>query len=79
MTLDNGIPAHELAAEANGAVQEPPPKKGVKRKKAKQPNGVEPRPEPETNGDAMEIEHNGVTHVTNSVTAESEAPGSEAE
>jgi transducin (beta)-like 1 len=60
-------------------VQEPPPKKGVKRKKAKQPNGVEPRPEPETNGDAMEIEQNGVNHAPNSVRAESEAPASEAE
>lgn len=79
LTLDKGIPAHELAAEANGAVQEPPPKKGVKRKKAKQPNGVEPRPEPETNGDAMEVEQNGVHHVTNSVRAESEPPVSEAE
>lgn len=81
LTLDKGIPAHELAAEANGAVQEPPPKKGVKRKKTKQPNGIEPRPgpEPETNGDAMEIEQNGVPHVTNSVRAESEAVPSEAE
>ncbi|KAH7392709.1 WD40-repeat-containing domain protein [Pyrenochaeta sp. MPI-SDFR-AT-0127] len=79
LTLDKGIPAHELAAEANGAVQEPPPKKGVKRKKAKPTNGVEPRPEPEVNGDAMDIEHNGATHVTNSVRAESEVLGSEAE
>jgi transducin (beta)-like 1 len=81
LTLDKGIPAHELAAEANGAVQEPPPKKGVKRKKAKQTNGVEPRPEPETNGDAMEIEQNGITRTSNSVRAESEveAPPSEAE
>jgi transducin (beta)-like 1 len=51
----------------------------VKRKKAKQPNGVEPRPEPETNGDAMELEPNGVNHVTNSVRAESEAAVSEAD
>ncbi|KAF1851909.1 WD40 repeat-like protein [Cucurbitaria berberidis CBS 394.84] len=79
LTLDKGIPAHELATEAGGAVQEPPPKKGVKRKKAKPTNGVEPRPEPEVNGDAMEIEQNGATHVTNSVRAESEAMGSEAE
>lgn len=82
LTLDKGIPAHELAAEANGAVQEPPPKKGVKRKKAKQTNGVEPRPEPETNGDAMEIEQNGLSHAnhaTNSVRAESEPVVSEAE
>jgi transducin (beta)-like 1 len=79
LTLDTGIPAHELAAEANGAVQEPPPKKGLKRKKTKQPNGVEPRPEPETNGDAMEIEQNGVAHMTHSVRAESEPVASEAE
>ena len=79
MTLDKGIPAHELAAEANGAVQEPPPKKTLKRKKTKTTNGVEPRPEPQVNGDAMEIEHNGTTHVTNSVRAESEPMVSEAE
>jgi transducin (beta)-like 1 len=79
LTLDKGIPAHELATEANGAVQEPPPKKGVKRKKAKPTNGVEPRPEVEVNGDAMEVEQNGATHVSNSVRAESEAMASEAE
>lgn len=80
LTLDKGIPAHELAAQGGGAVQEPPPKKGVKRKKAKPTNGVEPRPEqPEVNGDAMDIEPNGATHVTNSVRAESEPMGSEAE
>lgn len=79
LTLDKGIPAHELAAEANGAIQEPPPKKGVKRKKAKPTNGVESRPEPEVNGDAMDIEQNGATNVTNSVRAESEAMGSDAE
>lgn len=60
-------------------MQEPPPKKGVKRKKAKQPNGIEQRPEPETNGEAMEVEQNGVNHATNSVRAESEPPISEAE
>ncbi|KAF1917030.1 WD40-repeat-containing domain protein [Ampelomyces quisqualis] len=80
LTLDKGIPAHELAAEANGAVQEPPPKKTLKRKKAKQPNGVEPRPEPpETNGDAMDVEQNGLAHAANSVRAESDAAGSDAE
>jgi transducin (beta)-like 1 len=79
LTLDKGIPAHELAAAANGAVQEPPPKKTLKRKKTKPTNGVEPRPEPEVNGDAMEIEQNGTTHVTNSVRAESETMVSESE
>ncbi len=81
LTLDKGIPAHELAAEANGgAVQEPPSKKGIKRKKQpKPPNGVESRPEPQVNGDAMEIEQNGATNVTNSVRAESEPIASEAE
>jgi transducin (beta)-like 1 len=79
LTLDKGIPAHELAAEANGAVQEPPPKKTLKRKKTKPTNGVEPRPEPEVNGDAMEIEQNGTTHVTNSVRGESETMVSESE
>lgn len=80
MTLDKGIPAHQLAAEANGAVQEPPPKKGVKRKKQTKPtNGIEPRPEPEINGDAMDVDQNGTTHVTNSVRAESEAVASDPE
>ncbi|CAE7023976.1 WD40 repeat protein [Pyrenophora teres f. teres] len=80
LTLDKGIPAHELAAQANGAVQDPPPKKTLKRKKTKPPNGVEARPEPHVNGDAMDIEHNGATtHLTNSVRAESEPMVSEAE
>jgi transducin (beta)-like 1 len=84
LTLDQGIPAHELAEEANGAVQEPPPKKTVKqtRKKAVRTNGVvEPRPNEHVNGngDAMEVEPNGATHVTNSVRAESEAMVSEVE
>ncbi|KAF1834525.1 hypothetical protein BDW02DRAFT_598065 [Decorospora gaudefroyi] len=79
LTLDKGIPAHQLAAEANGALPDPPPKKTLKRKKGKTTNGVELRPEPEVNGDAMDIEHNGTTHVTNSVRAESETIPSEAE
>ncbi|KAJ4353102.1 hypothetical protein N0V95_003636 [Ascochyta clinopodiicola] len=48
LTLDKGIPAHELAAEAsNGLAPDPPPKKGVKRKKQPKTNGApaEPRPE----------------------------------
>ncbi|KAF1941980.1 hypothetical protein EJ02DRAFT_185835 [Clathrospora elynae] len=80
LTLDKGIPAYELAAESNGAVQEPPPKKSFRRKKpTKTANGAEPRPEPEANGDAMDIEQNGATHVTNSVRAESEPTVSDAE
>ncbi|USP81124.1 hypothetical protein yc1106_08398 [Curvularia clavata] len=79
LTLDKGIPAHELATEANGAIQEPPPKKTLKRKKAKTTNGVEPRPEPQVNGDAMDIEQNGVPHVPNSLRADSEPAVSEAE
>ncbi|KAL1606730.1 hypothetical protein SLS60_004137 [Paraconiothyrium brasiliense] len=83
LTLDQGIPAHELAEQANGAVQEPPPKKGVKRRKGK-PNGVvaEPRVAEQVNGDAMDIDLNGANHVApsvNSVRAESEAIASEAE
>lgn len=84
LTLDQGIPAHQLASEANGgAVQEPPQKKGVKRKPKKQqqqqqPNGVDSRPEPPA--DPMElVEQNGVTHPTNSVRADSEPVPSEAE
>lgn len=79
LTLDQGIPAHELAEQANGAVQEPPPKKGVKRKKAKTNGIVEPRMNEQVNGDAMDIEPNGPTNVTNSVRAESEAVASEAD
>jgi transducin (beta)-like 1 len=70
LTLDQGIPAHVLAEEANGQVQEPPPKKGVKRKKppTKATNGVvEPRVQELVNGDAM------------SARAESEAVASEAD
>ena len=85
LTLDEGIPAHELAeeAEANGAVQEPPPKKGARKKKAK-PNGVvvEPRPPEQVNGEAMEIDTNGANHVdpgANSVRADSDAVASDAE
>lgn len=78
LTLDQGIPAHELAEQANGAVQEPPPKRGMKRKKVKA-NGVEPRVVEQINGDVMDIEPNGTTQVTNSVRAESEAMASEAE
>jgi transducin (beta)-like 1 len=79
LTLDQGIPAHVLAEQANGAVQEPPPKKTVKpkRKTAARTNGVvEPRPTEHVNGngDAMDVEPNGATHVTNSVRAESELP-----
>ncbi|KAL5119012.1 hypothetical protein ACEQ8H_003141 [Pleosporales sp. CAS-2024a] len=79
LTLDKGIPAHELAAAATGAVQEPPPKKGVKRKKPKQPNGTDARPEPDANGDAMDLEHNGAAHAPNSVRADSEPPLSDAD
>lgn len=81
--MDQGIPAHELAEEANGAVQEPPPKKGVKKKKGK-PNGLstEPRAAEQVNGDSMDIDTNGANHVApsvNSVRAESEAVASEAD
>lgn len=83
LTLDQGIPAHELAEQANGAVQEPPPKKGARKKKGK-PNGVvpEPRVAEQVNGDAMDIDTNGANHVApsvNSVRAESEAVASEVE
>ena len=80
LTLDKGIPAHELAAEAvHTVVQEPPAKKGVKRKKPKPTNGVDARPEPQVNGDAMDIEPNGAVHVPTSVRAESEPFVSEAD
>ena len=82
LTLDQGIPAHELAeAETNGAVQEPAPRKGTAKRKRGKTNGIEPRmmnPQ-QTNGDVMDVEPNGSTHVTNSVRAESEALASEAE
>lgn len=81
LTLDQGIPAHELAEQANGAVQEPPPKKSAtKKKKGAKSNGVvEPRGPDQVNGDAMDVEPNGGTHPANSVRAESEAVASEAE
>lgn len=88
LTLDKGIPAHQLAAEAaNGAPPEPPPKKGVKRKKQPKANGpiAEPRPEraeTQVNGDVMDLDHNGTAQPTNSVNsarAESEAAPSDAE
>ena len=83
LTLDQGIPAHELAEQSNGAVQEPPPKKGAKRKKGKT-NGLvpEPRVADQVNGDAMDVDTNGANHAApsvNSVRAESEAVASEAE
>ncbi|KAF2639349.1 hypothetical protein P280DRAFT_519537 [Massarina eburnea CBS 473.64] len=88
LTLDQGIPAHVLAEQVaaaapeqpNGAVQEPPPKRGVKRKKPPKSNGVaDPRPPELANGDAMDVEPNGASHPTNSVRAESEPAASEAE
>ncbi|KAJ4994505.1 hypothetical protein SVAN01_00334 [Stagonosporopsis vannaccii] len=88
LTLDKGIPAHQLAAEAaNGAPPDPPPKKGVKRKKQPKTNGLpaDPRPdrpEPDVNGDAMDLDQNGTAHPTtsaNSVRADSEPAPSDAE
>ncbi|KAF2016837.1 WD40 repeat-like protein [Aaosphaeria arxii CBS 175.79] len=83
LTLDKGIPAHELAEEANGpgtiVVQEPPPSKKQSRKKKGKVNGIDSRMNHQVNGEAMEIDQNGSTHVTNSVRAESEAMASEAE
>ncbi|KAF2190599.1 WD40 repeat-like protein [Zopfia rhizophila CBS 207.26] len=79
LTLDQGVPAHQLAEEANGAVQEPVPRKGPGKRKRGRTNGIEPRMDPQVNGDAMDIDQNGHTHVTNSVRAESEAVASETE
>lgn len=88
LTLDKGIPAHQLAAEAaNGAPPDPPPKKGVKRKKQPKTNGLpaEPRPDrsqPDVNGDAMDVDHSGAPQPAtsvNSVRAESEPAPSEPE
>ncbi|KAF2865386.1 hypothetical protein BDV95DRAFT_623896 [Massariosphaeria phaeospora] len=78
LTLDQGVPAHLLVDESNGAVQEPPPKRKLKGKKSKA-NGIVPSMNAQINGDAMEVEQNGNTHVSNSVRAESEAMASEAE
>ncbi|KAF2115610.1 hypothetical protein BDV96DRAFT_53306 [Lophiotrema nucula] len=83
LTLDEGIPAHQLAEEANanGAIPEPAPKKGPggKRRKAPKTNGIEARMNAQVNGDAMDIDQNGSTHVTNSVRADSEAAASDVE
>ncbi|CAI6255220.1 unnamed protein product [Periconia digitata] len=82
LTLDQGVPAHVLAEQANGdgPVQEPPPKRGVKKKSKPKANGVpEPRVPELVNGDAMELDQNGTIHVNNSVREESEAVVSENE
>ena len=42
-------------------------------------NGIDSRMHHQVNGDAMEVDQNGSTHVTNSVRAESEAVASEAD
>ncbi|KAF2728570.1 hypothetical protein EJ04DRAFT_538331 [Polyplosphaeria fusca] len=80
LTLDRGIPAHQLAEEANanGLVPEPAPRKASGKRK-KKVNGVEPRMNTHVNGDAMDIDQNGSAHVANSVRAESEAAVSEAD
>lgn len=82
LTLDQGVPAHQLAEEA-GPVPEPPPKKGKgKGKKTAKANGVVAPiapPEAQPNGDQMDIDQNGHTHVTNSVRADSEIAPSDAE
>lgn len=62
-------------------MQEPPPKKGPgKKKKGPKTNGVPEQPmSNHTNGDQMDIDHNGHTHGTNSVRADSDAMGSDVE
>ncbi|ORX89858.1 WD40-repeat-containing domain protein [Clohesyomyces aquaticus] len=82
LTLDEGTPAHILAmAETtNGAVQEPnAPRKGPGGKKKRKANGIDMRMGPQINGDAMDVDQNGNNHASNSVRADSEAVGSDAE
>ncbi|KAF2749195.1 hypothetical protein M011DRAFT_475926 [Sporormia fimetaria CBS 119925] len=77
LTLNQGIPAHQLVEKTNEGIPDPPPKKGKGRKKATKVNGVAPPPEPQLNGEPMDVDQNNHTHATNSVRAESEAVGSE--
>lgn len=79
LTLDKGIPAHELAEAANSGIQDPPPRKVPGKKKKGKVNGIDSRMHHQVNGDAMDVDQNGSTHVTNSVRAESEAVASEAD
>ncbi|KAF2263233.1 WD40 repeat-like protein [Lojkania enalia] len=81
LTLDEGIPAYILAEEAtaNGIVAPEPERRKGPGKRKKKANGIEARLHTQINGDTMEIDHNGSTHVTNSVRAESEAVASDAE
>ncbi|KAF2281438.1 WD40 repeat-like protein [Westerdykella ornata] len=79
LTLDEGIPAYQLAEDANDSIPDAPPKKGAKKKKAAKVNGVVPPVDVQTNGDAMDLDHPGHTNVTNSVRAESEMVPSDAE
>ncbi|KAF2197927.1 WD40 repeat-like protein [Delitschia confertaspora ATCC 74209] len=72
------VPRPQIEEETNGAVTDPAPRKGTARRKRKV-NGVEPRTDVHTNGDVMEIDINGHTHVTNSVRGGSETAISEAE
>ncbi|KAH7117103.1 WD40-repeat-containing domain protein [Dendryphion nanum] len=80
LTLDKGIPAHELAEAASTVVQqEPPPRKVPGKKKKGKVNGIDSRMHHQVNGDAMDVDQNGNTNVTNSVRAESEAVVSDAD
>ena len=79
-TFDEPTPIHLPNEEPNGAVHDPAPRKGTGKRKRPKVNGVvDSRLEVQTNGDAMDIDVNGNTHVTNSVRAESETIMSEGE
>lgn len=80
LALEDAAPTQQLTEETNGAVQEPAPRKAPGKKKRLRVNGVvEPRADVQTNGDPMDVDLNGSSHVTNSVRAESEVVVSEPE
>ena len=78
LTLDADIPRHEVQEDTNGSAPDNAPRKGGKRKR--KTNGVvEQRMEQRTNGDAMDLDHNGVSQVIHTSRGESEAVVSDME
>lgn len=78
LTLDADIPRHEVQEDTNGSAPDNAPRKGGKRKR--KINGVvEQRMEQHTNGDAMDLDHNGISQVIHTSRGESEAVVSDME
>ncbi|OCK79646.1 WD40 repeat-like protein [Lepidopterella palustris CBS 459.81] len=77
LTLDPGAHPREAHEDVNGSAAESVPRKGAKRKR--KTNGVVDRGDPRVNGDAMDLDHNGVTQMPHSIRGESEAVVSDIE